>query len=63
MSEPFYLARSELEKVRGVHRRARIAAGTVFEFGVHGPVKLHYGLDAEPDLPLPVDYIVAATGG
>jgi hypothetical protein len=33
------------------------------ELGVHGPIKAHYRLDAEPDLPLPVDYIVAATGG
>ncbi|HEX6940157.1 MAG TPA: hypothetical protein VF158_12155 [Longimicrobiales bacterium] len=63
MSEPFYVARAEVEKVGGVHRRARIAAGAVFEFGVHGPVKRHYGLDAEPDRPLPVDFIVAATGG
>ncbi len=63
MSEPFYIARTRIEKVRGVHRRARIATGTVFEFGVHGPIKRHYDLEAEPDLPLPVDYIVAATGG
>lgn len=63
MSEPFYIARTEIEKVRGAHRRARLATGAVSEFGVHGPVKRHYNLDAEPDLPLPVDYIVAATGG
>ncbi|MFS8637401.1 MAG: hypothetical protein FWJ74_04900 [Gemmatimonadota bacterium] len=63
MSEPFYRARSEVEIVRGVHRRATLPTGTTFEFGVHGPIKRHFGLDTEPDLPLPVDYIVAATGG
>jgi hypothetical protein len=30
--------------------------------GVHGAIKEHYRLDAK-DLPLPVDYIVAATAG
>jgi hypothetical protein len=63
MSEPFYRARSEVEIVRGVHRRATLPTGTTFEFRVHGPIKRHFGLDTEPDLPLPVDYIVAATGG
>ena len=63
MSEPFYRSRSTVVKVRGVHRRARLEDGTTFELGVHGPVKEHYGLDAEPDLPLPVDYLVAAAAG
>ncbi|MGH7541495.1 MAG: hypothetical protein ACRELC_10890 [Gemmatimonadota bacterium] len=62
MSEPFYVARGRIEKVEGVHRRARIALGTEFDMGVHGAVKEHYRIDAK-DLPLPVDYIVAATGG
>ena len=34
-----------------------------FEVGVHGPIQSHFRLDAERSLPLPVDYIVAATGG
>lgn len=62
MSEPFYTARASVEKVEGVHRRATLETGTVIEFGVHGPIKQHYRIDAK-DLPLPVDYIVAATGG
>lgn len=62
MSEPFYVARARVEKVEGVHRRARLETGTEFEMGVHGAVKEHYRIDAK-DLPLPVDYIVAATGG
>lgn len=63
MSEPFYLAKARVEKVRGVHRRATLATGDSVDFGVHGPVREHYGLEGEKNLPLPVDYVVAATGG
>jgi hypothetical protein len=62
MSEPFYTARSTIEKVRGTHRRARLEDGTEVEFGVHGAIKQHFQLLDEKDLPLPVDYIAAATG-
>lgn len=62
MSEPFYTVRSEIRKVEGVRRRATLPTGEELELGVHGPVKEHYGIDA-PDLPLPVDYLVATTGG
>lgn len=63
MSEPFYVAKSRVDKVVGVHRRAELHDGTVLELGVHGPVKEHYGLDTEADHPLPVDYLVAAAAG
>ncbi|GMR12238.1 MAG: hypothetical protein BMS9Abin29_0427 [Gemmatimonadota bacterium] len=63
MDEPFYVARAEVGKLTGVHRRALLEDGTALEFGVHGPVKAHYGLESEPDLPLPVDYVVAAAAG
>jgi len=59
MSEAFYTTRSTVTKVDGIHRRATLEDGTTFEMGVHGPIKAHYGLDT-PDLPLPVDYLVAA---
>jgi hypothetical protein len=62
MTEPFYIARATVWKVAGTHRQARLDDGTTVEFGVHGPVKAHYRLDDEKNLPLPVDYIVAATG-
>lgn len=62
MNEPFYASSATVRKVRGVHRRAEIATGVHFEMGVHGPIKAHYRLEG-PDLPLPVDYIVGATGG
>jgi hypothetical protein len=63
MTEPFYVARAEVTKVAGVHRRATIATARTMDLGVHGPIKEHYRLHDAADLPLPVDYIVAATGG
>ncbi len=63
MSEPLYVARTEVRKVRGAHRRATLATGVAFDMGVHGAIKEHFGLTDAPDLPLPVDYIVAATAG
>ena len=60
--EPFYVSRARVSKVEGVHRRARMEAGGEFDMGVHGPVKEHYRIEG-PDLPLPVDYQVATTGG
>ena len=63
MSEPFYVARATVDKVDGLHRRATLEEGTQLDFGVHGPVKAHYGLDSQPNLPLPVDYLVAAAAG
>ncbi|MGI9628934.1 MAG: hypothetical protein ACR2QM_19025 [Longimicrobiales bacterium] len=63
MAEPFLVTRSRVEKVQGLERKGVLFDGTEMTFGVHGPVKAHYGLEAEPDLPLPVDYLVAAAGG
>jgi hypothetical protein len=63
MSEPLYVSGASVEKVAGTHRRLHLDAGPIIDVGVHGPIKSHFRLDAERDLPLPVDYIVAATGG
>lgn len=63
MGDPIYVSNSQIEKVRGVHRKAHLEAGGIVEFGVHGSIKEHYKLQHEGDLPLPVDYVVAATGG
>ena len=63
MTEPLYVARAEVEKVRGARRRATLETGTSFDMGVHGAIKQHFGLTDAVDLPLPVDYIVAATAG
>jgi hypothetical protein len=62
VNEPFYVARAAVKKIEGVHRRATLADGTEFDMGVHGEIKKHYRIDSK-DLPLPVDYQVAATGG
>jgi hypothetical protein len=63
VTDAFYTARARVRKVAGVHRKAVLTdTGVEFEMGVHGAIKEHYRIDA-PDLPLPVDYIVAATGG
>ncbi|MDX1492649.1 MAG: hypothetical protein R3253_01145 [Longimicrobiales bacterium] len=63
MSDAFYTAKATVEKVDGLHRRATLEDGTTMDFGVNGPVKAHYGLDSQPNLPLPVDYLVAAAAG
>jgi hypothetical protein len=62
LNEPIYTARALITKVAGVHRRARLDDGSQVDFGVHGAIRRHYGLTDTKDLPLPVDYIVAATG-
>ena len=62
MAEAFYVSHGNVRKVAGVHREAEIATGARVEMGVHGAIKEHYRLEGK-DLPLPVDYIVAATGG
>ena len=63
MSDALYVAKATVEKVDGLHRRATLEDGTSLDFGVHGPIKAHYGLDSQPNLPLPVDYLVAAAAG
>ncbi len=63
MSDAFYTANVHVARIAGVHRRATLEDGTTADFGVHGPIKAYYRLDTEPDLPLPVDYLVAAAAG
>ena len=60
--DPFYVSHVVVGKVEGVHRRAQVPAGGAFDMGVHGAIKAHYKLDT-PNLPLPVDYIVASAVG
>jgi hypothetical protein len=63
MGEALYVARSRIELLGSLHRRAHIATGATAEMGVHGEIQRHFGLSPARELPLPVDYIVAATGG
>lgn len=62
MAEPFQISSSSVRKVKGLLRKGTLFDGTELSFGVHGNVKSYYRLEGEPDLPLPVDYVVAATG-
>ena len=59
---PLYTSAVRLEKVEGVHRRATLPTGETIDMGVHGAVAGHFRLVTDP-LPLPVDYIIAATAG
>ena len=61
--DPIYVARTTVRKLGSLHRRAEIPFGGELDFGVHGAIKDHYRLNPERELPLPVDYIVAATAG
>ena len=58
-----YVSTVHVDRVGGVHRRATLPTGDRMEMGVHGAIAAHYKLDALPPLPLPVDYVVAATAG
>lgn len=58
-----YISSVRIAKVAGVERRATLPTGDSITFGVHGPIAAHYKLPLDHPLPLPVDYIVAATGG
>ena len=62
MSEPFMVTRGSVTKQQN-SRGGQLFDGTELTFGVRGEVKTYYRLEAEPDLPLPVDYMVVATGG
>ena len=57
-----YVAIVRVEKVRGTHRRATLPTGQTVDMGVHGAIATHFKLEPE-QLPLPVDYIVAAAAG
>ncbi len=60
--DPFYTSRCTVRKIAGPLRRATLPTGVDVELGVHGAIRAMYDLPG-PDRPLPVDYIVAATGG
>ncbi|MEY4071755.1 MAG: hypothetical protein RL721_2369 [Candidatus Eisenbacteria bacterium] len=63
MDEPFYRSRVSLEMAGPLHRRAHLPLGATADMGVHGSIVQLFKLSPERELPLPVDYIVAATAG
>lgn len=64
MSDTVYEARIRIQRTQGPHRLAYLPAcdGPV-EFGVHGAVAEHYGVEAVKETTTTLDYIMAATGG
>src|ERR1051325_3591364 len=63
MSDPIYVANVRLEKLGSLHRRAHLPLGVTADMGVHGALVPSCRLARERELPLPVDYIVAAAAG
>lgn len=63
MSEPLYVSRATVTPAGPLHRHAVLDAGGEAEFGVHGPIAEFFKIAPPRPLPLPVDYVVAATAG
>ena len=63
MSEALYVSRITVDKLGSLHRRAHLPLGVTADFGVHGPIVQLFQLQPERELPLPVDFIVAAAAG
>ncbi len=66
MSEPVYVSRATISRLKGRVRSAVIPAEeTPVLFGVHGEIAKHYGVDMADEEPhaTTIDYLVAAAGG
>lgn len=64
MSDVVYRSGVRIDRIRGPHRHAWLPADTgPVDFGVHGAVAEHYGVDVETEMATTLDYVVAATGG
>ena len=64
MSDVAYTAQIRIERIKGPHRHAYVPAhdGPV-DFGVHGAIAEHYGVEPETEATTTLDYVMAATGG
>jgi len=64
MSEVVYTANIRIERVKGPLRHAYLpATPDPVEFGVHGAIAAHYGVDVKTEVATTLDYVIAATGG
>ena len=63
MSDVVYTARARIDQVARFERLAHVATDASAPMGVHGPMREFYRLETPRERPLPVDWIVAATGG
>ena len=61
--EALYVSKVTVDQVGTLHRRAHLPLGASADFGVHGPIVQLFQLQPERELPLPVDFIVAAAAG
>ena len=66
VSEPVYVSRVRIERIRGPLRRAELPGGDeTFLFGVHDEVADHYGVarGGEAEHATTLDHVVAAAAG
>lgn len=63
MTEPVSTACVAVGRPGSLHRRALLAIGERVDIGVHGPIAAFYCARRERERSLPVDDVVAATGG
>ena len=65
MGDVVYRSEIALTRDRGPLRTATMPGGESVEFGVHGAIAEHYGVDVSEIEPhaTTIDYVVAATGG
>ena len=64
MSDTVYTADIRVERVKGPHRYSYLpATDGPIEFGVHGAISEHYGVEPEREIATTLDYVMAATGG
>ncbi len=64
MSNVIYTSRVRIEQKKRPLRNAHLpATAHPVEFGVHGGIAAHYGMQPESDVAATLDYVVAATGG
>ena len=64
MSDVVYRSKVRIDRIKGPHRHAWLPADTgPVDFGVHGAVAKHYGVDVQTEMATTLDYVIAATGG
>ena len=64
MSDVVYTGRIRIERIRGPHRLAWLPGrADPVDFGVHGAIAEHYGVEPGTEHTTTLDYVMAATGG
>ena len=64
MPDVVYTADIRIERIAGPHRKAWVPGRTEpVDFGVHGAIAEHYGVDVVQEHTTTLDYLMAAAGG